>query len=41
MAPAAATIVPYFDLKAEYASLRDEILPALDRVCRNASFILG
>ncbi len=41
MPPAAATIVPYFDLKAEYASLRDEILPALDRVCRNATFILG
>src|SRR5271163_5073882 len=41
MPPAAATVVPYFDLKAEYASLRDDILPALDRVCRNASFILG
>src|SRR3984885_16267304 len=41
MPPAAVTVVPYFDLKAEYASLRDEILPALDRVCRNASFILG
>ena len=41
MAPVVATVVPYFDLKAEYASLRDEILPALDRVCRNASFILG
>src|SRR5271169_960630 len=41
MTTAAATVVPYFDLKAEYASLRDEILPALDRVCRNASFILG
>src|SRR5208282_883218 len=36
-----AIVVPYFDLKAEYASLRDEILSALDRVCRNASFILG
>jgi dTDP-4-amino-4,6-dideoxygalactose transaminase len=33
--------VPYFDLKGEYAALREEILPALDRVCRNASFILG
>jgi len=41
MTTAAATVVPYFDLKAEYASLREEILPALDRVCRNASFILG
>ena len=37
----ATTVVPYFDLKAEYASLRDEVLAALDRVCRNASFILG
>ena len=33
--------VPYFDLKAQYAALRDEILAALDRVCQNASFILG
>lgn len=33
--------VPYFDLKAQYAGMREEILAALDRVCRNASFILG
>jgi dTDP-4-amino-4,6-dideoxygalactose transaminase len=33
--------VPLLDLKAEYAGLRDEILPALDRVCRNAAFVLG
>jgi dTDP-4-amino-4,6-dideoxygalactose transaminase len=33
--------VPYFDLKAQYSALRDEIREALDRVCRNASFILG
>lgn len=33
--------VPYLDLKAEYAELREEILAALDRVCRNAAFILG
>jgi dTDP-4-amino-4,6-dideoxygalactose transaminase len=33
--------VPFFDLKAQYLELRDEILPALDRVCQNASFILG
>ena len=32
---------PYFDLKAQYSDLRDEILAALDRVCRNSSFILG
>jgi dTDP-4-amino-4,6-dideoxygalactose transaminase len=33
--------VPYFDLKGQYAELREEILAGLDRVCRNASFILG
>jgi len=33
--------VPYFDLKAQYAGLREEILEALDRVCKNASFSLG
>lgn len=33
--------VPYFDLKTQYAGLRDEIREALDRVCQNASFILG
>src|SRR5580658_9411272 len=33
--------VPVLDLKAEYAELRNEILPALDRVCQNASFVLG
>jgi dTDP-4-amino-4,6-dideoxygalactose transaminase len=35
------TQVPYFDLKAQYTGLREEILAALDRVCQNASFILG
>ena len=33
--------VPYFDLKAQYEELRDEIRAALDRVCQKASFILG
>jgi dTDP-4-amino-4,6-dideoxygalactose transaminase len=33
--------VPYFDLKTQYAELRDEIREALDRVCSSASFILG
>jgi dTDP-4-amino-4,6-dideoxygalactose transaminase len=33
--------VPLQDFKAEYAELRDEILPALDRVCEKAAFILG
>ncbi len=37
----ASITVPYFDLKAQYALLRDEIREALDRVCMNASFILG
>ncbi len=33
--------VPNLDLKVQYESIREEILAALDRVCRNASFILG
>jgi dTDP-4-amino-4,6-dideoxygalactose transaminase len=33
--------VPVLDLKAEYAELRDEILPALDRVCQKSAFVLG
>jgi dTDP-4-amino-4,6-dideoxygalactose transaminase len=33
--------VPFFDLKAQFAALCGEILPALERVCGNASFILG
>lgn len=33
--------VPYFDLTAQYAELRDEIRAAIDRVCNSASFILG
>jgi dTDP-4-amino-4,6-dideoxygalactose transaminase len=33
--------VPVLDLKAEFAELRDEIMPALDLVCTNAEFILG
>src|SRR5207247_682253 len=38
---ALAMEVPYFDLKAQYDGLREDILAALDRVCRTASFILG
>jgi dTDP-4-amino-4,6-dideoxygalactose transaminase len=34
-------LVPYFDLKKQYSSLRSEIREALDRVCANASFVLG
>jgi dTDP-4-amino-4,6-dideoxygalactose transaminase len=33
--------VPLLDLKGEYAGLRDEILPALDRVCQNSTFVEG
>jgi len=33
--------VPYFDLKMQYAALRDDLLEGFDRVCKNASFILG
>jgi dTDP-4-amino-4,6-dideoxygalactose transaminase len=33
--------VPLLDLKAEYAELRNEILPALDRVCQAAAFVQG
>jgi dTDP-4-amino-4,6-dideoxygalactose transaminase len=33
--------VPYYDLKTQYASLRTEILEALDRVCANTAFCLG
>ena len=34
-------IVPYADLKAQYAALREEVLAAIDRVGKNAAFILG
>lgn len=34
-------IVPYFDLKAQYAALREEVLAALDRVGGKAAFVLG
>src|SRR5580704_11323014 len=33
--------VSLMDLKAEYAELREEILPALDGVCERSAFILG
>jgi len=33
--------VPYFDLTAQYQSLRSEIMEAIDRVCTKAIFILG
>ncbi len=34
-------LVPYADLKAQYAALRQEVLAALDRVGSQAAFILG
>ena len=33
--------VPLLDLKAQYASIRDEIRAAIDRVCDSQQFILG
>jgi dTDP-4-amino-4,6-dideoxygalactose transaminase len=33
--------VPYADLPAQYAALREEILAALDRVASRAAFVLG
>jgi dTDP-4-amino-4,6-dideoxygalactose transaminase len=33
--------VPQLDLRAQYASLREEIQAALERVCRDQRFILG
>ena len=33
--------VPYADLKTQFASLREEVLAALDRVGSKAAFILG
>lgn len=35
------TRVRLLDFQAEYSELRDEILAALDRVCRKSAFILG
>jgi dTDP-4-amino-4,6-dideoxygalactose transaminase len=34
-------IVPYADLKAQYAALREEVLAAIDRVGSKAAFVLG
>jgi dTDP-4-amino-4,6-dideoxygalactose transaminase len=33
--------VPLLDLKSEYTELRDEVLPALDRVCQTSAFVQG
>ena len=41
VAPAAKLSVPLLDLKAQYASIRDEVREALDRVIESQHFILG
>src|SRR5215469_4156707 len=33
--------VPILDLQAEYEEIRNEIMQALDRVCRKSAFVLG
>jgi dTDP-4-amino-4,6-dideoxygalactose transaminase len=33
--------VPYFDLAEQYEEIREEVLAALDRVCKSAQFVLG
>jgi dTDP-4-amino-4,6-dideoxygalactose transaminase len=33
--------IPLLDLKSEYTELREEILPALDRVCQTSAFVQG
>src|SRR3954467_2660065 len=33
--------VPFMDLKAQFASVRDEVLPALQAAAESAAFILG
>jgi dTDP-4-amino-4,6-dideoxygalactose transaminase len=34
-------IIPFVDLKSQFHQIRDEILPALEEVCENSSFVLG
>jgi dTDP-4-amino-4,6-dideoxygalactose transaminase/acetyltransferase-like isoleucine patch superfamily enzyme len=40
-APSAATVVPFVDLKTQYAELRPEIQAALNRVLDSGAYILG
>ena len=35
------TNVPLLDLKAQYAQIRDEVMPAIEQVCATQRFILG
>ena len=39
--PAIRVSVPFMDLKAQFASLRAEIMPALEETAESAAFILG
>ncbi|MFQ5926909.1 MAG: DegT/DnrJ/EryC1/StrS family aminotransferase, partial [Terriglobia bacterium] len=41
MKPATKLRVPQVDLKVQYATLREEIREALERVCASQRFILG
>ena len=33
--------VPFVDLKAQYAQIKDEVLAELKNVCENTAFVLG
>jgi len=35
------TKIPFLNLDSQYLSLRDEILPKIDEVCRKSAFCLG
>jgi dTDP-4-amino-4,6-dideoxygalactose transaminase len=39
--PAVRTAVPFMDLKAQFQTVRDEVLPALEEAAADAAFILG
>ncbi len=41
MKPSTRIQVPQFDLTAQYAELKDEVLAALERVCASQRFVLG
>src|SRR5262245_7335622 len=39
--PATTIAVPFMDLKAQFAGLKDDVLPALEQAAESAAFILG
>jgi dTDP-4-amino-4,6-dideoxygalactose transaminase len=39
--PAVRTAVPFMDLKAQFQTVKDEVLPALEEAAADAAFILG